>query len=318
MQTKTPSLINESLITYYPQDHVLFGPAFEIDLLTHSKLNDPAFYVTQVAEYRANRTGMLTNTASEFLGWEKIPASLRDKFSEATSKALAEFPADWPEIELIFLDAYAGYQVDFLTGAPPTNKTYASASTGLTAPLSRGNVTINSTDTSDNPVVNPSLLSDPRDQEVAVQAFKRAREIFATKAMQPIVIGEEVFPGTNITTDEEILDLIKQSAFTIYHASATNAMGKRSDPNAVVDSQAKVIGVRGLRVVDASAFPFLPPGHPQATVCKLINMPIIPSTLRSEEHVKMLIANNTDALAEKIATLIQESSEPEAYGGSQG
>ena len=228
---------------------------------------------------------MLTNTASEFLGWEKIPQPLRANFSEATSKALAEFPADWPEIELIFLDAYAGYQLDFLTGAPLNNKTYASTSAGLTAPLSRGNVTINSTDTSDNPVVSLNLLSDPRDQEVAVQAFKRAREIFATKAIQPIVIGEEAFPGTNVTTDEDILDLIKQSALTIYHASATNAMGKRSDPNAVVDSQANVIGVSGLRVVDVSAFPFLPPGHPQATVCKLTNQSILPK-LRSEQDMK--------------------------------
>lgn len=270
----------------YAQDHVLFGPSYEVGLTTHSKLNDPAFYASQVVEYRTNRTGMFTNTASEFLGWEKIPASLRANLSEATSNALAEFPADWPEIELIFLDAYAGYQRDFLTGAPLDNKMYASVSSGLSAPLSRGNVTINSTDTSDNPVVNLNLLSDPRDQEVAVQAFKRAREVFATKAMQPIVIGEEAFPGTNITTDEEILDLIKQSALTIYHASATNAMGKRSDPNAVIDSEAKVIGVHGLRVVDISAFPFLPPGHPQATVCKLINMFIPPFTLESEEYIK--------------------------------
>ena len=229
---------------------------------------------------------MLTNTASELLGWEKIPTYLRANFSEETSKALAEFPADWPEIELVFLDAYAGYQIDFLTGGPLNNRTYASVSTGLSAPLSRGNVTINITDTLKNPVVNLNLLSDPRDQEVAVQAFKRAREVFATKAMRPIVIGDEAFPGTNITTDEEISGLIKESALTIYHASATNAMGKRSDPNAVVDSQAKVIGVRGLRVVDISAFPFLPPGHPQATVCKWKNMHTLPGALEPQEHSK--------------------------------
>ena len=45
-------------------------------------------------------------------------------------------------------------------------------------------------------------------------------------------------------------------------------MGKRNDSMAVVDSKAKVIGVQGLRVVDAAAFPLLPPGHPQSTVCK--------------------------------------------------
>lgn len=46
-------------------------------------------------------------------------------------------------------------------------------------------------------------------------------------------------------------------------------MGKRSDPMAVVDSRARVIGVQNLRVVDAASFALLPPGHPQSTVCEL-------------------------------------------------
>lgn len=46
-------------------------------------------------------------------------------------------------------------------------------------------------------------------------------------------------------------------------------MGKKDDPQAVVDSNARVYGVKGLRVVDASAFPLLPPGHPQSTVYAL-------------------------------------------------
>jgi hypothetical protein len=45
-------------------------------------------------------------------------------------------------------------------------------------------------------------------------------------------------------------------------------MGKTSDPASVIDSKAQVIGVQGLRVVDASSFPLLPPGHPQSTVCE--------------------------------------------------
>lgn len=45
-------------------------------------------------------------------------------------------------------------------------------------------------------------------------------------------------------------------------------MGKKSDPLAVVDNKARVFGVSNLRVVDASSFPLLPPGHPQATVCE--------------------------------------------------
>lgn len=52
--------------------------------------------------------------------------------------------------------------------------------------------------------------------------------------------------------------------------SRTGKMGQVSDPMAVVDSKARVIGVQGLRVVDASSFALLPPGHPESTVCKFL------------------------------------------------
>jgi hypothetical protein len=55
-------------------------------------------------------------------------------------------------------------------------------------------------------------------------------------------------------------------------------MGKETDPMAVLDSKARVYGVSGLRVVDASSFPILPPGHPMSTVCKSTNT--IPTTQR--------------------------------------
>lgn len=97
--------------------------------------------------------------------------------------------------------------------------------------------------------------------------MKRARSFYNTTAMQPILI-EEVGPGPNVTTDEQILNYIMANAFQNWHASCTCKMGKRNDTMAVVDSRGRVIGVSGLRVVDASAFALLPPGHPQSTVCK--------------------------------------------------
>lgn len=76
---------------------------------------------------------------------------------------------------------------------------------------------------------------------------------------------EEYFPSFNVSTDEQILEFIQQSMTTVYHASATCKMGRKNDKMAVVDSHANVYGVRGLDV-DASSFPFLPPGHPQPIV----------------------------------------------------
>ena len=66
-------------------------------------------------------------------------------------------------------------------------------------------------------------------------------------------------PTKQVSTDAQILQIIRESVSTVYHASATCAMGKPTDPNAVIDPSAKVIGVKSLRVVDASSFPFLPP-----------------------------------------------------------
>ena len=56
-------------------------------------------------------------------------------------------------------------------------------------------------------------------------------------------------------------------------------MGKKSDPNAVVDTRGRVYGVEGLRIVDASIFPLLPAGHPMSTICKLCELGI-----RSKTH----------------------------------
>ena len=138
----------------------------------------------------------------------------------------------------------------------------------LVAPYSRGNVTINSANAADPPIINPNWLSDPRDQATVIAGYKRARQIFNTRAMAPVLIGKEYFPGAAVQSDAQILEVIRQSFTTVFHASCTCKMGVKSDPAAVVDSKARVFGVSGLRVVDASSFALLPPGHPVSTVCK--------------------------------------------------
>ena len=102
---------------------------------------------------------------------------------------------------MIFTDAYAGYFTDFLLDAPLDGKNYASIGMGLQSTFSRGSVTIKSSDTADNPVVNPNLLGDERDVDMAMQSFKRIREIAASNAMKTIIIGDEAFPGANVTSD---------------------------------------------------------------------------------------------------------------------
>ena len=95
----------------------------------------------------------------------------------------------------------------------PDGLDYGSLFVGLVAPFSRGNVTIQSADMGDQPIINPNWLEDPRDQDVVVWAWHRLREIFGASCPEHILIGEEAYPGfANITTDEQILQHIR-SAF---------------------------------------------------------------------------------------------------------
>jgi choline dehydrogenase len=178
-------------------------------------------------------------------------------------------------------------------------KRYGTIVTVPVSPLSRGWVNITSNSTRDLPLVNPNQLSHPTDREVAVQSFKRARSFFQTQAMKPFAI-KEVTPGSNVTSDEGLLDFIMANSYQNWHASCTCRMGRVDDDMAVVDSRARVIGVQGLRVVDASSFALLPPGHPQSTVCESRTSFFSPRSLPSRcvVHADDCIA---DVMAEKIA-----------------
>lgn len=250
-------------------DHVLMGPTWRMNLITASSLSNPTFAMEASRQFNEEQSGILTNSGGDWLAWEKIPEHLRTSFSNSTLSKLRSFPSDWPEAEYISMSGFLGYQENFQRDAPKDGYNYATVSMALVAPLSRGTVHISSADMADPPIINPNWLTDPADQEVAIAGYKRVRQMFNTSVVQPALKGSEYFPGNAVQTDAEILSLIKRTVSTVYHAAATCSMGQINDTSAVVDSKAKVIGVKGLRVVDASAFPFLPPGHPMATVYAL-------------------------------------------------
>ncbi|KAL8787181.1 MAG: hypothetical protein Q9195_007872 [Heterodermia aff. obscurata] len=249
-------------------DQIFYGVSFRVNVETSSRLSNDKVYAAQAAQdYLKNQTGPLTSIGA-YVGFEKLPFSYRHNFTAATQGKLSTFPADWPEIEYLAENAFDGYNTNYTGNDPNDGYQYATISSALVAPLSRGNVSISSADTTDPPIINPNWLTDPADVEVAIAAFKRVRELWTL--MNGTTIGEEYFPGTaNVSSDEEILDFIRKALITVWHAAGTCKMGKNGDVDAVVDSKAKLKGVNSLRVVDASIFPLLPPGHPQATIYAL-------------------------------------------------
>ncbi|EPS31577.1 hypothetical protein PDE_06532 [Penicillium oxalicum 114-2] len=250
-------------------DHVFFGPSYPVSVKTFAWLAQHPFgLASQLAKYLLFHDGMLTNPSTDYLAFEKLPKASRRGLGPEVESTLSWFPDDWPEIEYLAASAFVGnFSNPFFQ--QPSRGQYASIVTSVVAPTSRGNVTLGSGDVKDLPIINPNWLDTESDQKLAIAAYRRIREVFQTPAVKAILTGPEYFPGSQYQTDAEILNIIKNTMMTIYHASCTCKMGTRVDSMAVVDHRARVFGVEGLRVVDASAFPILPPGHPQSVVYML-------------------------------------------------
>jgi choline dehydrogenase-like flavoprotein len=173
-------------------DHPVFGPSYEVNFDTLDRiLTNLTQLVQGLTDYVSESTGPLTSNLVDILGWEKLPQKYHDTFSNETNAALAQFPSDWAEVEYISANGYLGTFEFPILQQPLDGKQYASILGAMVAPISRGNVTISSADTSDLPLINPNYLGEKADQEVAVAWYRRMREVFATDALKPVIIGKE-------------------------------------------------------------------------------------------------------------------------------
>jgi choline dehydrogenase len=128
-------------------------------------------------------------------------------------------------------------------------------------PESRGWLRIRSPDPADPPAIQPNYLSTQADKDTLIAGLRIARGIFQTAAMQKSV-SEEFLPGPVARSDEDLLEHIRQTAGTTYHPTSTCMMGQHE--RAVVDSELRVRGVEGLRVIDASIMPTVVSGNTNA------------------------------------------------------
>ncbi|HEY6932433.1 MAG TPA: choline dehydrogenase [Marmoricola sp.] len=128
----------------------------------------------------------------------------------------------------------------------------------------RGHVKIRSTDPHEHPSLLFNYLSTPNDRKEWVEALRVSRSILNQPAFEPFNAGE-ISPGPDVQTDEEILAWVARDAETALHPSCTARMGVGD--NAVVHpGSMQVHGVEGVRVVDASVFPYIPNGNIYAPV----------------------------------------------------
>ncbi|MFA5976551.1 MAG: FAD-dependent oxidoreductase [Elusimicrobiota bacterium] len=135
----------------------------------------------------------------------------------------------------------------------------------LVRPNSRGNVRLRSGDPGDDPLVNPNWLDDAADRERLIEAIRYFRRIAADEPFSSIV-REEARPGTDVQSDEALLDYLKRTTDSNYHPVGTCRMGRENDPMAVLTSDLAVKGVKQLRVFDASMMPHIISSNTNATV----------------------------------------------------
>ena len=130
-------------------------------------------------------------------------------------------------------------------------------------PESRGWLRITNPDPNTPPAMQPNYLSTQRDRDTIVAALRVTRKIFATDAMRPWII-DEFMPGAQADSDEALLNHVRETAGTTFHQTSTCMMGP--GPKSVVDTELRVKGVEGLRVIDAAVMPTVVSGNTNATV----------------------------------------------------
>ena len=154
----------------------------------------------------------------------------------------------------------------------------------LSRPQSRGAVTLRSADPADNPSVVFQHLQHPQDVTDLIAGVRLAREMIGQSAWDA-VRGVELAPGADVQTDTEIEVFLRKATGTSYHPSGTCRMG--SDPGAVVDTDARVQTVSGLRVVDASIMP--------AVVTANLNAPVLMMAEKIADRIRHTALPPSDA-----------------------
>lgn len=162
-----------------------------------------------------------------------------------------------PDIQIAFVHV----PFDIIIGQQNPNS--VSILPGVVRPTSRGWVRLASGNPLDKPLVNPNYLGTEDDTQRLVDAVKRARDIFATRAFSEWVT-RELLPGPGVSTDAQLREFVRQRADSYHHQAGSCKMG--IDEQAVVDPNLNVRSLEGLRVVDASVMPVVPSGNCHAGI----------------------------------------------------
>lgn len=150
-------------------------------------------------------------------------------------------------------------------------------------PTSRGHVRIGSGLTTDAPKITPNYLSTQEDRKIGASSLTLTRNIVSAPALRKYA-PEELKPGAQFRSEEELARAAGDIGTTIFHPVGTCKMGRSDDPLAVLDSQLRVRGIGGLRVVDASVMPTITSGNTNSPTIMIAEKAA--AWIRADRHCK--------------------------------
>ncbi|WP_416308111.1 GMC family oxidoreductase [Neptunicella sp. SCSIO 80796] len=192
--------------------------------------------------------------------WRKRQGMLTSNIAEAGGFIKSSYASAEPDIQLHFLPAkLQDHGRKYVYGYG-----YSLHACAL-YPKSRGYIALASADPAQPAIIDPCYLTHPDDQKIMIEAVKLARRLLSCAEFSQYQ-SIELQPGTEIQSDQQILQFVREQAQTIYHPVGTCKIGAIDDPMAVVDPQLRVKGIKALRVVDASVMPTIIGGNTNAAV----------------------------------------------------
>ncbi|KAJ7915654.1 aryl-alcohol oxidase [Mycena leptocephala] len=238
---------------------IVNNPSVGRNLTDHSLLTN-LWYVNSTGTFDAitrnatlaTQMGPLVDSPLAHLIWSRVPDN---SFS-------IEDPSAGPNT--------AHYELLLANGwvrlAPiPATGNFMTIVTAVTAPSSRGELTLKTANPFDQPNINPNLLGSDFDLFVMAEAVRAARNFLSAKAWKGYVIRE--FEDLAAATDDaKLREYIKNNSGTVFHPVGTASMSPKGAKFGVVDPDLVVKGISGLRIVDASILPIVPSAHTQVPV----------------------------------------------------
>ncbi|KAI0630562.1 alcohol oxidase [Trametes polyzona] len=227
------------------------------DLLTNIERN-ATLRAELLAQWEATHNGEMANLPSNHIAFARIPDN-DDIFNTVPD------PSPGPTAPHVEFFPIPGYPA--LLGGIPAQGGYTTFVTAVVSPTSRGNITLASSDPFDAPLIDPALLTTAFDRAAMRYAIRFTARFASAPAWSSFLAGPTLgFEGVDLDSDAQVDEWVRNNGISFYHPAGTAAMAACGAAEGVVEPDLRVKGVEGLRVVDASVFPFVPAAHPQAVV----------------------------------------------------